>query len=175
MRVSHPCRIEERAENWRIRPDSNRHNLDRQSSALAFVLRILVAGAGFEPASQVYETCGLPLSHPASNWCMWEDSNLRCSPLRVTALQAAAVASGPHMHGGTQLSRTVIPRGSLRVQAGSPHRSRYAPFKNLAVAARVERAGPEGTSRFERDGLSNCPTLPTPATKTRRWDPGHWR
>ena len=31
------------------------------------MLRIrLVAGAGFEPASQVYETCGLPLSHPAS-------------------------------------------------------------------------------------------------------------
>jgi hypothetical protein len=26
----------------------------------------LVAGAGFEPASQVYETCGLSLSHPAS-------------------------------------------------------------------------------------------------------------
>jgi hypothetical protein len=26
----------------------------------------LVAGAGFEPASQVYETCGLPLSYPAS-------------------------------------------------------------------------------------------------------------
>jgi hypothetical protein len=32
----------------------------------------------------------------------------------------------------------------------------------LAVAARVERASPEGTSRFERDGLSQCPTLPKP-------------
>ena len=30
----------------------------------------------------------------------------------------------------------------------------------MAVAARVERASPEGTSRFERDGLSKCPTLP---------------
>ena len=30
----------------------------------------------------------------------------------------------------------------------------------MAVAARVERAGPEGTSRLERDGLSKCPTLP---------------
>ena len=93
---------------------------------------------------------------------MWKDSNLRCSPLWVTALQAAAVAAGPHMHGGAQLSRTVIPRRSLRVQAGSPHRWRYAPIQKLAVAARVERASPEGTSRFERDGLSDCPTLPPP-------------
>jgi hypothetical protein len=33
----------------------------------------------------------------------------------------------------------------------------------LAVAARVERASPEGTSRFEQDGLSKCPTLPHPS------------
>ena len=30
----------------------------------------------------------------------------------------------------------------------------------MAVAARVERASPEGASRLERDGLSTCPTLP---------------
>jgi hypothetical protein len=104
--------------------------------------------------------CHFPI--PRRNWCMWKDSNLRCSPLWVTALQAAAVAAGPHMHGGAQLSRTVIPRRSPRVQAGSPHRWRYAPIQKLAVAAREERASPEGTSRFERDGLSDCPTLPPP-------------
>src|SRR5579871_6323319 len=71
--------------------------------------------------------CHFPI--PRQNWCMWEDSNLRCSPLWVAVLQTAAVAAGPHMPGGAQLSRTVIPRGSLRVQAGSPHRWRYAPGK----------------------------------------------
>ena len=30
----------------------------------------------------------------------------------------------------------------------------------VAVAARVERTSPEGTSRLERDGLPTCPTLP---------------
>jgi hypothetical protein len=120
----------------------------------------LVAGAGFEPASQVYETCGLPLSHPASQLVHVE--GFEPPVLWVTALQAAAVAAGPHMHGGAQLSRTVIPHRSLRVQAGYPHRWRYAPIQKLVVAARVERASPEGTSRFERDGLSDCPTLPPP-------------
>ena len=73
---------------------------------------------------------------------MRPDSNLRCSPLRVAALQAAAVAAEPHMHGGAQLSRTVIPRGSLRVQAGLPHRWRYAPTNKLPGGERVKRSSP---------------------------------
>ncbi len=73
---------------------------------------------------------------------MWEDSNLRCSPLWVAVLRTAAVATEPHMRGGAQLSRTVIPRGSLRVQAGSPHRWRYAPLNKLADGERVKRSSP---------------------------------
>jgi hypothetical protein len=42
----------------------------------------------------------------------------------------------------------------------------------MAVATRVERASREGTTRFEREGLSKWPTLPsTPATKTCRRGP----
>lgn len=42
---------------------------------------------------------------------------------------------------------------------GLPHAEPLHQF--LAVAARVERASPEGTSRLERNGLSKCPTLPS--------------
>ena len=141
MRVSHPCRLEERAENWRIRPDSNRHNLDRQSSALAFMLRIpWVREPDLNRRLRFMRPADCHFPIPRQNWCMWKDSNLRCSPLWVTALQAAAVAAGPHMHGGAQLSRTVIPRRSLRVQAGSPHRWRYAPIQKLVVGAGLEPA-----------------------------------
>ena len=52
---------------WRIRTDLNRRLPDRQSGALSrYATDPLGAGAGVEPASQVYEACGLPLSHPAS-------------------------------------------------------------------------------------------------------------
>src|SRR6516165_2363485 len=91
---------------------------------------------------------------------MWEDSNLRCSPLWVTALQAAAVAAGPHMHGGAQLSRTVIPRGSLRVQAGLPHRWRYAPTNKLPGGERVKRSSPIRERLVSNDvGLSHAQAI----------------
>lgn len=38
--------------------------------------RPLVAGAGIEPASAVYETAEVPLFHPAITWSDREDSNL---------------------------------------------------------------------------------------------------
>ncbi len=120
----------------------------------------LVAGAGFEPASQVYETCGLPLSHPASKLvhvggfeppvftAMGHSFTGCCRRRWATHAWRSATESNSHP--------SHEPPGSGRLASPLAVRS----YSKLAVAARVERASPEGTSRFERDGLSHCPTLP---------------
>ena len=151
-----------RQQNWRIRPDSNRHGLDRQSSALAVVLRIpwlrepdLNRRLRFmRPAD-----CCFPI--PRQNWCMWEDSNLRCSPLRVAVLQTAAVATE-----ATHAWRSVTESNS--------HPSREPPGSGriaspLAVRSSKQTGGWRAsqtlkslmrTSRFERGGLVTCPSHP---------------
>lgn len=59
------------------------------------------AGGSRTRKSLLLRQMPMPIRLPPGNpWWRWEESNLRCVPVWVAALQAAAVASEPHRHIG---------------------------------------------------------------------------